>query len=317
VAGPLLPIEPPAFTPARYGLLSVAPPTTPADPHWAGGVQYQALCPSGGTTYDECIVVTGSGGPPPPPTAKADNVDWTARGATPFTVYAEFDCAPAAFANEAEAQRLAEDALTRVEGWQVERAFWTGQAVGQRVVFPHLAEDEVITADDGINGSPVTITLNTAAVVITGGGPGPTDVVQGLGVLEQALADCYKGEGVIHITTALLPSLVAHGLVYRDGAQLRTWKGNLVAVGGGYTGSSPAGAIEAAPGTWIYATGSVFAYRSAIQTFRLAETLDRNENTIRAIAERTYVLGWDCCHLATLVTAGGVVAGSSGAGAAS
>jgi len=314
VAGPLLPIEPPAFTPARYGLLSVAPPTTPADPHWAGGVQYQALCPSGGTTYDECIVVTGSGGPPPPPTAKADNVDWTARGATPFTVYAEFDCAPAAFANEAEAQRLAEDALTRVEGWQVERAFWTGQAGGQEVVFPHLAENALIVAGSGINGSPVTITLNTAAVVVTGGETaGPVDVVEGLGVLEQALADCYKGEGVIHVPTSLLPTFAAHGLLVRDGSQLRTWKGNLVAVGGGYTGSSPANAAPAAGQAWVYATGSVFAYRSAVQTFRLAETLDRNENTIRAIAERTYVLGWDCCHLATLMSLGGVVTGTGGA----
>jgi hypothetical protein len=304
VAGPLLPIEPPAFTPARHGLFSVATPTTPSDPHWQGGVQYRALCPTGGTTFDECIVVTGTGGAPPPPVAKADNVDLNWRGSQPFTVFTEFDCAPASFGTPDEIKSLAEDALTRVEEWQVEQAFWTGVSGSQAVVLPHLAEDTSIAAPAGLNGSPVPILLQTAAVVVTGGGPSAAPA-RALGVIERELANCYKGEGVIHIPAYLLPTFAASTLLVRDGARLRTWAGNLVVVGGGYTGSSPAGAAPAAGESWIYATGSLFAYRSAVRTFRLDETFNRVENTVRAIAERTYVLGWDCCHLAALVAIGG------------
>lgn len=305
MAGPLQPVGSPAFIPSRYGLLSTVAPATPTDVHWQGGVQYVALCPTGGTTFEECIVVTGSGGAPPPPGAKSDNVDLNHRAATPFTVVAEFDCAPATFGSPDEVRRLADEALGRVEEWQVERAFWTGAAGGQRVVFPHLAEDETITAGDGVEGSPLTVTLNTAATVVTGGGASTT-ATRALGVIERELANCYKGEGIIHIPPLLVPSFGGSGLIYRDGAVLRTWNGNRVVAGGGYPGTSPGGGDPSPGQSWIYATGQVFAYRSTVLAPAMPSVVDRIENTVRAIAERTYLLGWDCCHLATLVDVGGV-----------
>jgi hypothetical protein len=81
---------------------------------------------------------------------------------------------------------------------------------------------------------------------------------------------------------------------------MTTKNGNKVAIGGGYPGSGPDGAPRAANTTWLYATGNVFGYRSNVRVRapQGAESIDRSNNTIKMIAERTYVLGWDCCHFA-------------------
>jgi hypothetical protein len=79
---------------------------------------------------------------------------------------------------------------------------------------------------------------------------------------------------------------------------------DLVAAGAGYPGTSPAGAAPATGESWIYATGAVTMRRGDIKTFTLSESINRGNNTIEMIAERTYVLGWDCCHFAILVDIG-------------
>ena len=35
-----------------------------------------------------------------------------------------------------------------------------------------------------------------------------------------------------------------------------------------------------------------------------AQIVDKAKNTFKAIADRRYVLGWDCCHLAVQVNLG-------------
>jgi hypothetical protein len=58
-------------------LLSVAQQVTANGPHWQNGITWQTRClvPMGRSTYDECIVVTGSGGPPPEPSATETVLD--------------------------------------------------------------------------------------------------------------------------------------------------------------------------------------------------------------------------------------------------
>jgi len=63
---------------------------------------------------------------------------------------------------------------------------------------------------------------------------------------------------------------------------------------------------------WIYLTGQVFAYRSSAEEFDFKSSFNRAENTAYMIAERTYVLGWDCCHYAVPVSVGGIVTGVVG-----
>lgn len=295
MAGPRLIVNAPTFTPSPYGLLSVAQQVTADGPHWQNGITWQARClvPMGRSTYDECIVVTGSGESPPEPSAKTDMVDLTYRGATPFTAFAKFDCS---LAGMDEALKIASDALAQSESWQVERAFWTGFADSTPVVFPHLAANaEVLDAQSIELQSPASVVVTGAAV----------DVATGLGLLEAALADCYNGVGVIHVPVKALPTLQAHNLVVAQSGKLRTLNGNLIAVGGGYPGTSPSGAAPATDEAWLYATGAVFMYRSDVQIpADKISSVNRTTNTREMIAERTYVLGWDCCHHAVLVDLG-------------
>jgi hypothetical protein len=293
MAGPRLLVEPPTFTSIPYGLLTVVEyPPTP-DQHWENGVTYRSIClaTSGqttGTTYDECISVTGTGAPPAGP-SKVDNVDSIFRGATPFTVITEFDCSPVGLG---DAEAVAQRALAQSEPWQVERAFWSGIVGGQTVVFPHLAANaQVLDAQSYV--------LQTAATTVTGGAT-PLHVVEALGLLEGALADCYDGVGVIHVPQRALPTFDAWSLLHADGDVMRTLNGNKVAIGAGYPGTSPAGAVPTAGSSWIYATGAVMAYRSAVRLLGPPGAIDRAKNTVKMIAERTYVLGWDCCHIAAL-----------------
>lgn len=289
MAGPRQLISAPAFTSSPYGLLSVVQkPTLRGDPHWQNGVTWQSNCLSAALTYEECITVTGTGAPPAPPTLSADT-DMITRGATPFTVYAKFNCSPV---GAMDLQALAEDALTRTGSYQVERAFWTGQAASQAVVWPHLAASTQLLDASGylLQSVPVTGAADDAAA--------------SLGYVEQQLADCYNGQGVIHIPRIAIPTFAATSLIKVVGDHLETLNGNLVAAGGGYPGTSPAGATAGAGTTWIYATGAVFMLRGPVRVTTDNEALNRAENTVEAIAEQTYVLGWSCCHAGAIVNIG-------------
>ena len=280
---------PAAFTPLPYGLWETVQHPAADGPHWQNGITWIERCPAGDTTYDECLSVTGTGSPPEPP-AKTANVDQTFRGATPCTVYAAFECSPVGLA---EAESIASDALARVEQTQVETAFWTGSAGGQPVVFPHLSADtEVVDGD--------VVLQPVATPVVTG-----ADVAHALGVLEQELADCYKGQGLIHVPRSVLPTLDAWNLTrLDDDGHLVTLAGNLVVAGTGYTGSGPDGATAADGTAWIYATGAAWGYRSDPYVSRLRDSLDRTSNTLRMLAERTYLVGFECCLLAAHIVLG-------------
>jgi hypothetical protein len=279
---------PTAFTPLPYGLWDTVQQVSGDGPHWQQGITWIERCPTGDSTYDECLSVTGVGAPPSPP-AKTANVDQTSRGALPFTLYAEFECSPVGLA---EAETDASHALVRVEQTQVETAFWTGAAGGQAVVFPHLAADTE-TLDGDIVLQPV------ASPAVTG-----ADVAHALGALEQELADCYAGQGLIHVPRSVLPTLAAWNLITERDGRLYTTAGNLVVAGTGYTGSGPDGAAPAAGTAWIYATGAAWGYRSDPYVTRLRDSLDRTSNTLRMLAERTYLIGFECCLLAAHIVLG-------------
>lgn len=280
---------PTVFTPLPYGLWDTLQAPGPDGPHWQNGITWVERCPTGDTTYDECLAVTGTGEAPAPP-SKTPNVDQTYRGATPFTVYAEFECSPVGVA---DAATVASDALDRVEQQQVEAAFWTGSAAGQAVVFPHLSADAEVV-DGEVVLQPV------ASPVVTG-----ADVAHALGALEQELADCYRGKGLIHVPHSALPTLAAWKLArVDDDGRLVTPAGNLIVAGTGYTGSGPDGEDPAAGTAWIYATGAAWGFRSDPYVSQLPDSLDRSSNTIRMLAERNYVIGFECCLLAAHIVLG-------------
>lgn len=293
-------VDPPSFTPIPYGLLSTVEWPVTTDVHWQNGVTWQSICAVSGvgsSTYDECIAVTGVGGAPPPPNDLAADVEMQWRGATAFTVYTEFDCSPV---GNAQAQIAAERALAMEEPWQVEYAFWTGLVDSQTVAFPHLAANaQVLDADGILIQSPAV----TGAGAVVGDN---TSVELQFGLLEAALANCYKGVGVIHVPQFVVPILDDKNIIRTVGPVMKTMNGNKVAVGAGYPGTGPDGSERGGNSVWMYATGSVFGYRSDVRVRapQGAQALDRSTNTMKMIAERTYVLGWDCCHFAVTATLG-------------
>jgi hypothetical protein len=300
MAGPRQIVEGPSFTKLPYGLWDSIQQPTPQGSHWQNGITWVDRCPTGDTAMDECIAVTGTGGAPSAQQTLAGNVVQTNRGATSFTIYTEFDCSPVGLT---DAATIAATSLDQVEDWQVERAFWTGVAgksggVGTTTVFPHLAANTALSDNAAIVLQPA------ASVVATGSGD---DVAITLGELEAALDDCYHGEGILHMTREAASTFFAWKLLEDDDNDpnvLRTRSGHRVVLGSGYTGSGPDGAAAPAGTSWIYGTGAVFGYRSAIDMPTTPQSFDRVENTYHLIAQRTYVLGFECCLFAARVNLG-------------
>lgn len=295
------------FTPAQYGLLDTATELPELPPHWQQGLTWEPLCADGTTTYARCLVVVRGGsdeeeipvgpdvpaeeGGPADPEDKAATFDHQVSGATPFAAVVEVDCSPTAGPDRI--RRMAGEALTRSEGRIVEEAFWTGQAAGAEVVWPHLAADTPLIEPDA--GGAV---LQPAAEVLNGGVA--TDIVSAFGWIESALGQCYDGVGTLHVPRVLIPHADNHNLIETRAGLMTTSLGTKVSAGRGYPGTGPDGTDGGTTGVqWIYATGEVFYKRGDAWQPSVVESFDRARNTIRAIAERTYVFGWDdCCLLA-------------------
>jgi len=259
------------------------------DPHVLAGMEWQSLCGNSATALDYCV--TGA----PLPATKVDTGGRDMRGANPFTVYAEVDCSPVGThwdKGVADARRL----LEQSEAHEVERAFWTGTAAGvTNTVYPRLAAN----SDVYDTSSTFRVQLQAAAVVVTGS-TGVTPAL-GMGALEDAAEDCYHGVVTIHVPIIAIASLMHRGIIQRDGSRLRTIAGNTVIAGAGYSNTSPTGAAAGVGQAWLYATGQVFGYRGAIKSFVREQSFERSTNTLKAIAERTYVLGYECCLHAVLI----------------
>lgn len=293
-ANPRMFVASPTFIPAPFGLLSsLATEIRNGDQHWRNGVTYESLCPESATTYNDCFAVSGTGAPAPVPGPKAPTFERDFRGATSFTVYAEVDCSAVGFWDDSQA--LIERALARVEEEAVEAAVWTGVAGGGTVVFPHLAAATAVTDRSGI-------TLQTAVTTVSGGAI--FDIVEGIGRLEEALGECYRGVGVLHVPVALGAALADAMLLVREGPRYRTPRGNIIVLGDGYPGTSPTGVLPA-DSRWVYATGMPFIYRSDIFVTPPVSTLDRENNSVTPIAERTFLVGWECCHVGVQIALGG------------
>lgn len=299
--GPRNLVAAPTFVDRQYGLLSVVQSRyDEPDVHWRNGVTWTDVCGLGGLFFDNLCVAS------PISSGKAANITTPGFGAMPFTVFAEVDCSPVGY-SQAEQRARAVDALGRAESFQVEHTFWTGDMIGAGVVAgyikPHLAASSATQETQG----GLVINLQCAATVVTGA---TLDIVEGLGRLEAAFGACSNEQAVLHVPQVLGTRMMRDYLVKANGGQLQTGTGNLVAIGAGYTGSSPSGVVT--PGVaWVYATGPVFAYRTPQETFAFVEQFDKAENTLRTIVERTYVLGFSCCCLFAIpISVGGDITGA-------
>lgn len=286
----------PPFTPLQNGLLDAADLPVNAG-RWKNGLmRAMPVCaPAGSAEMVPCPPVTGT---PFSPTVTGAPL----LASDPFWVYAFAPCSPVGYGDDlADLRTRTESALTNGEARAVEHVVWTGQPTNGGTVHPHLAADGTVDASAmGAN----TVTRQTAATGVTSGA---TATVTALGLLEGALAECYGGQGVIHMPRLALPHFSNLGLLRRDGQQIRTWNGNLVAVYSSGDRHGPDGTEPAAGQTWVYATGAVQVYRSPIMDWgrQPAEFVGIRDNTTLYVAGRVYAVTWDCCHLAAQVNLGG------------
>lgn len=271
--------------------------------HWRGGIFWDVDCYESSPTISACF-----DGGPADVTAKTATWGRDQRGARAFTVFDRWDCSPVGRGltqdDLADGQNAALRALSVSAAYTVESVFWSGNVGNTPAkVFPNLI---TISSSPVVTGTRGLITLQPSATLITGG----LDVTEGLGLLEDALADCYHGRGWIHVPKILVSSLAQANLVTERGGKLYTYAGNLVVCGRGYDHTlGPNGVTNPAGVTQMYATSPVFAIKDTPRSFNLTQTFDRNVNTVEAIAEQTYLLGWHCCLIGVTVTTGGVEAG--------
>lgn len=300
---PLTEVPGPTPSVREFGLMSVVQSRfDDADPHWRGGVKWEAVCGAAGTAFQDCGDDTGERDKDP-----THDIEW--YGAQPFTVYSRVDCTPIGFGqSDVDGGAKVTTTLERYESFQVEQAFWTGtvDAAANRAV-PHLAASaEILDTEESASGVPVI--LQMAATQVTGVA---LDIAEALGRLEQATSGCGDIQRTIHMTQTVAEIAASRGLLEARNGQLRTKLGSLVAAGLGYTGSSPSGVLTAGV-HWMYATGPVFMYRTPLIRVGadIREVLDRATDTVIAIAERTYLLGYDCCLQAIPVSLGGEISGA-------
>lgn len=107
-----------------------------------------------------------------------------------------------------------------------------------------------------------------------------------LAVAEQAIAEAYPGTGIIHMSRQAATILWENLVV--SGGRMQTLIGTPVVIGAGYD-NAPGAPVATSD---LFATGPVILYRGDIDTREQAINMSHNE--VSYIAQRDYVLGWDC-----------------------
>jgi hypothetical protein len=289
--GVRLEVDPPTVTPLPYGLISVVNVVPDSDPHWRLGTWYRPeACDRALSTKQNCVDSAAQD----TPTKDASTDGITAIGNDAFTLYSRIDCSPVGAWDEYQART--EEALDLGAGRTLERVFESGviDTVGSDINYPHLASNAIVT-----DSVMTDVVIQTAATIPV---TGAFSTVDAIGLLEGAMAQCYGGTPVIHVPRVALANIDRYGLIYRRGNMLVTIGDSRVAAGAGYRGLAPDGTDPAYPFVWFYATGAINMRVSSTKfTSSREEGLRRDINSMVLIAERTYSLGWDCCHFAVLV----------------
>ena len=266
----LLEAKPTPSVPRRYGLLQAANGPLELPTHARiGGIQYvNEICGEGYGYEVECVDALD---------AKTFENGLEVVTGVPFVVYSTILCGSVGFTQD-EFNAMAASRLMSVEQTVVEQVFSSGD-VGQA---PSLA-----------NNTP-------AATIIATGGVTAVDVVS---ELENAIycTSQYGPNAFLHMPIAVINELASQHLLTWDGTRWRTPMGSIVSAGC-YSNLDPDG-VEAADGTfWIYATGQTTVWRSNdIFVAPVAGILDRTTNQQLILAEREYVVTWECASYAKAV----------------
>ena len=159
-----------------------------------------------------------------------------------------------------------------------------------------LAQHEANAIARLVNDEQRAVEAHVWADILATTGP-PNDLTtytakQGLGALEASWAALHGITPVLHLSVGA--ATVLGECLYREGGRLFTYTGTPVIVGGGY---DDGGQVNEAI---IAITGPMVLYRSEINT--QANAIAKATNQVSIIAERDYVVGWDCEALAATIS---------------
>jgi len=257
--GPVYIETPPTPAVPRYGLFTVA--TGPLDlPVHArnGGLQYQVAT---------CELPDGYAVACTPATKTFDAGPATITG-NPFVVLSTFTCGTVGMTEE-RARELVVARLKAGEQAAVE-AIFSAQANGQ---------------SPGLSNNAAVVTLAAA-----------TTIPAAISALEDWLYSRYGLPGVIHAPASVGAWMMDHTQMIKDGQIWRTPLGTAVSFGN-YAGTSAVGAAPAANHEFLYITGQVAVWRtpdSEIFVSPYGQTINRSTNQMFMVAEREYVVTFDC-----------------------
>lgn len=145
------------------------------------------------------------------------------------------------------------------------------------------------------NGGGLTLTptlTGAAATVVTPGGPGAGAAIA---AMESAFYAVHGYHGTIHVNMAAYAAVDYAGIIDSgNGGQLVTTLGSVWSFGSGYDITGPAEVAPAAGFVWAFMTPQVTVWRSDVMQVDARQTLDRTLNQWDTVAERVYVIGYDC-----------------------
>lgn len=272
---PLLVEKPTATFPLRYGLFTAAVGPLDLPVHGRnGGLRYVTSICADGFGYDiACIGATASKVP------NFTTGSTTVTG-TPFMVYATQVCGTVGFTYDEQTAMV------------VERL----KSVEQGVVEDIFSQSTFGEAPGLITGDGIT--------TLAGAGDAIQDVI---GELERAMycgAVSYGPPAILHVPIPAFNWMKREHLIEFDGTRWRTAIGTVVSTGC-YANNSPGGVAPADGVFWLYITGQTTIWRtpdSQIQVAPVEGSLNRTTNQLLMLAEREYVIAYECGGFAKSVT---------------
>lgn len=281
-------LEAPTLTPPRVSLLSAADivPVPVGDGEdsakprrWESGFQVWTEGCEVAYDYEVC---------PDPQSFKDSDGQGELIKYKPYVIYATDKCSTFG-SRDRDFYGRATRKLILAESTKLESELWTGAFGGN----PSL------TGWSDVGGAHEPTTLAAT---------GAQDALQGLAILDQGLSECSSGRGMIHVRPFLMPELMAHRAVRREGNVYLSPMDNIVVPGRGYPGTGPSGQAIGAT-EWMYANTGIVQVRHSeiIYTPRqddLAAQHDWAVNDRLIYVERVTHVALDptCCVLATEVT---------------
>lgn len=211
-------------------------------------------------------------------------IEFPVSGA-PFAVLTSYTCGSIGFSFAEVEQRLRTRMMLR-EQRAVEKRIWSGST--------------------GVLGTIPSLFANATSL---GSAGCPVEAVQ---MLEQTLADNAIVGGIIHARPAMTPHLANNHLLESESRRVRrTPLGTRYAFGQGYAGTGPSGGAISSTSEWMYASGRVSIWAGDVEIPPIGQTLNKTNNQIMAIAEKTFAVAIECGVWAVQVNHTCTTAGST------